>query len=60
MKVYPKTIDLDGVYDAKSGILYIGDARRQDDGTWLVLANVGGALCIVEVTISIEANEKVV
>lgn len=49
----PNEVDLDGHIDAK-GIQYIGKASRQPDGTWLCLANVGGALCRVEVKLSRE------
>lgn len=47
----PFEIDLDDHVDDK-GIRYIGKARRQSDGTWRCLANVGGALCLVEVKIT--------
>lgn len=43
-------ISVDGIVDNK-GIEYIGVARRQADGTWRCLANVDGALCLVEVRI---------
>lgn len=45
------TFDLDGYID-KKGIRYIGEATRQEDGTWRCLAVVDGALCIVEVLIT--------
>jgi hypothetical protein len=44
-------IDLDNHVDDK-GIRYIGKARRQPDGTWRCVADVGGALCFVEVKIT--------
>lgn len=47
----PTEVDVDGRFDEKSGIMYIGKATRQEDGTWRCLANVGGALCLVEVSI---------
>ena len=51
-------VDIDGLVDDRKGIQYIGTARRQADGTWQCLANVGGALCLVEVSISIkESND---
>lgn len=43
----PDVVDIDGRIDAK-GVQYVGQARRQTDGTWRTLANVGGALCLVE------------
>jgi len=45
-------IDLDGHVDAK-GIRYIGKATRQMNGKYLCLANVGGALCRVEITLTL-------
>ena len=48
----PDTIDLDRRYDSRTNaIQYLGMARRQSNGLYRVLANVGGALCIVEVTL---------
>ena len=41
-------IDVDGYVDER-GIQYLGKAVKQEDGTWQCLANVGGALCRVEV-----------
>lgn len=49
----PATINVDGLVDSK-GIQYIGKATQQLDGTWRALANVGGALCLVEVNIRFE------
>jgi|HubBroStandDraft_2_1064218.scaffolds.fasta_scaffold105994_2 hypothetical protein len=43
-------IDLDGHVDSK-GVNFIGKAKRQSDGTWRCLADVGGCLCVVEVRI---------
>lgn len=43
-------IDLDGHVDSK-GVKFIGKAKRHSDGTWRVLADVVGALCLVEVRI---------
>jgi hypothetical protein len=34
-----------------TGIRYVGKAVRAFDGRWLCLANVGGTLCRVEVTV---------
>lgn len=44
-------IDVDGKVDAK-GVRFVGKARRQPDGTWRALANIGGALCLVECTVT--------
>ena len=45
-------MDLDGQIDGfQIGIQYLGKARRTFDGRWRCLANVGGALCLVEVTV---------
>ena len=49
----PDVVDVDGMVDTK-GVRCIGNATRQIDGTWRCLANVGGALCIVEVSISLK------
>jgi len=51
--VEPDELDVDGRLDAK-GVMFLGTAKRQDDGTWRCLANVGGALCIVEPKITFE------
>jgi len=45
-------IDLDGHVDAK-GIRYIGKAKRQENGKYLCLADIHGALCRVEVTLTL-------
>ena len=49
----PDELDVDGMVDAK-GVIFIGKAKRQADGTWRCLANVGGALCVVEVRITFQ------
>lgn len=49
-------IDVNGVVD-RLGVEFIGKARLQPDGTWRAAANVGGALCIVEVLVT-ETSEK--
>jgi hypothetical protein len=46
------TINMDGKLDSKTGVQYIGKAQRNFDGMWVCLANVGGALCFVEVLAS--------
>lgn len=47
----PKEVDVDGMMDRK-GVIFLGKATQQFDGTWRCLANVGGALCLVEVKIT--------
>ena len=47
----PNELDVDGIVDAK-GVKFIGKATRQANGTYRCLADVGGALCIVEVRCS--------
>jgi hypothetical protein len=42
-------VDVDGLVN--EGVEYWGKATRYTDGTWRALANVGGALCLVECTI---------
>ncbi len=44
-------IDVNGLFDDATGISYIGQATKTFDGRWLCLANVGGALCRVELTV---------
>lgn len=44
-------IDVDGLFDESTGICYIGKATKTFDDRWLCLANIGGALCRVELTI---------
>ena len=46
----PDVVDLEGRID-DNGIEYLGKARLQPDGTYHVLANVRGALAMVEVTL---------
>jgi hypothetical protein len=50
------TVDVDGVIDEKNGIIYLGKATRQPDGTWRAMANVGGSLCVVECRITPETK----
>jgi hypothetical protein len=50
-RIEPDEVDVDGVVDAR-GVQFIGRAARQPDGTWRCLANVAGALCIVEVKVT--------
>ena len=51
-------IDVDGLFDESTGIRYIGKAMKTFDDRWLCLANIGGALCRVELSIrpSIHVN----
>jgi endogenous inhibitor of DNA gyrase (YacG/DUF329 family) len=44
-------VDVDGYVDERYGVQYFGKATQWTDGTWRALANVGGALCLVECTI---------
>jgi hypothetical protein len=44
-------VNVDGYIDTL-GTVYLGVATKQEDGTWQCLANVAGALCLVEVKIT--------
>lgn len=44
-------IDIHDRVDEAKGIRYIGKARLGFDGLWRCLADVGGALCLVEITV---------
>lgn len=50
-------VDVDGMFDERRQIQYLGKARKQPDGTWRCLANVGGCLCLVEVKIRFKDEE---
>ena len=52
----PEEIDLDGHVDGK-GVRYVGKAQRQDDGKYVCLADVGGMLCRVEVTLTLDKKK---
>jgi hypothetical protein len=52
--INPRELDVDGMVDTK-GVRFIGKATQQFDGKWRCLADVGGALCIVEVNIKFES-----
>jgi hypothetical protein len=55
---HPDEVDVDGHVDAK-GVRYIGQAKRQPDGTWRALADIGGGLFLVECTVVLgEARAK--
>lgn len=47
----PDVVSVDGMIDDR-GIRYIGTARRQPNGLYRVLADVGGSLCMVEARIT--------
>ena len=47
----PPQMNIDRMMDHKNNIQYLGKATLQFDGTWRVLANVEGMLCLVEVSI---------
>ena len=44
-------INVDNMVDEVTGIRYIGTARRGLDFRWRCLAEVGNALCLVELTV---------
>ena len=44
-------IDVDDLVDPITGFRYIGKAKRVFGDTWRCLAQVGRALCVVEVTV---------
>jgi len=47
-------VDVDGYVDKENNaITYIGKARKQANGTWRALANVGGVLAIVECRVTL-------
>lgn len=49
-------IDVDGLVDEATGFQYIGKAMKTFEGRWLCLANIGGALCRVELTVKPTVN----
>lgn len=53
----PPRLDVDKMWDEKKEIMYIGKATLQYDGTWRCLANVYGALCLIEVKVRFMENE---
>jgi hypothetical protein len=54
----PSELDVDGMKDPNHDITYMGKATRMDDGTWRCLANVEGALCLVEVDVNLSKEDK--
>lgn len=53
----PEQIDVDGIVDQR-GVCFIGKATKRPNGMWQCLANVGGALCIVEVRIGFHVEQS--
>jgi len=51
----PTEVDIGGRFDERLGIEYLGKARLRDNGLYCVLANVSGALCLVEVRLDFTA-----
>lgn len=51
----PPFISLEGLVDSH-GFKYIGNAAQQFDGTWRCMADVCGALCLVEVVIKFDVS----
>ena len=53
-------VDVDGM--VSRGVRLVGKAKRQTEGKyagrWTCLADVGGALCLVEVTIQVDAFDS--
>ena len=45
-------IDVDGHVDDR-GIRYLGKASKQPDGTWRCLAEIHGALYVVEIKVTV-------
>jgi hypothetical protein len=54
----PDEVDLDGYIDAK-GVKFLGKAKRQSDGKYVVLADVGLCLCVVEVRLTHLSKEGI-
>ncbi len=50
-------VDVEGL-EVEDGIFLMGDARRQDDGTWRCLANYYGMLVLAEVRVTFHPVEK--
>lgn len=57
LDLYQEEFSLDGHIDTK-GIRYIGSARKKNNGKWNCLADVDGALCVVELTLSFPVGKK--
>lgn len=47
-----REIEVDGRVDEKRNVRYLGTATQMFDGKWRCLADVCGALCLVEVTLT--------
>jgi hypothetical protein len=48
-------LDIHGREDLDGRVRYIGHAALQPDGSWRALADIDGALCVVEVNIRCDA-----
>lgn len=55
-----QSVDVDGIWDERRQVLYMGTATKQPSGRWHCLAQVGGALCVIEVTIVIGVTSNIV
>lgn len=53
----PQEVRVEGLVDGK-GVRFLGDARNLDDGSWVALAEVGGALCRVQVNITPAGSDE--
>ena len=50
-------LDLEGYADERRGVQYMGRATKQENGKYVCLANVNGALCTVEVSVKERESE---
>jgi hypothetical protein len=59
---YGREVDVDGFVDLKykGGVVYMGKASHVFDNTYRCLAVCGGALCIVEASITFGAPQPLV
>jgi hypothetical protein len=44
-------IDVDGLIDESTGIRYLGKATKTFNDRWMCLAQIGGALCRIELSV---------
>jgi len=51
-------LDVEGRYTSDGHIQLLGKARRRADGKWECLANVGGSLCRIEVSVTFGVGES--
>lgn len=49
------TVNVDGMVDS-AGVRYVGEAKRQLNGKWVALADVGGNACMVECNITFSST----